>query len=82
MLEPTLACNTPCIGCGKIREYESNKARPTVEEASTPVRGARAGRVDLWWRTAVYKGIEDVVAACSSWEEHRSLHERASAEQY
>ena len=32
MLEPTLACNIACIGCGKIREYESNKARLTVEE--------------------------------------------------
>ena len=32
MMEPTLACNIACIGCGKIREYESNKARLTVEE--------------------------------------------------
>ena len=24
MLEPTLGCNIACIGCGKIREYESN----------------------------------------------------------
>ena len=32
MLEPTLACNIACIGCGKIREYESNKARLSVEE--------------------------------------------------
>ena len=32
MLEPTLGCNIACIGCGKIREYESNKARLTVEE--------------------------------------------------
>ena len=31
MLEPTLACNIACIGCGKIREYESNKARLTVD---------------------------------------------------
>src|SRR5438128_11233450 len=32
MLEPTLACNIACIGCGKIREYESNRARLSVEE--------------------------------------------------
>ena len=32
MLEPTLACNIACIGCGKIREYESIRARLTVEE--------------------------------------------------
>ena len=32
MLEPTLACNIACIGCGKIREYESNKAKLSVEE--------------------------------------------------
>jgi MoaA/NifB/PqqE/SkfB family radical SAM enzyme len=24
MLEPTLACNIACIGCGKIREFEAN----------------------------------------------------------
>jgi len=36
MLEPTLACNIACIGCGKIREYESNRAR-----LSTPVCSAR-----------------------------------------
>jgi len=24
MLEPTLACNIACIGCVKIRGYESN----------------------------------------------------------
>ena len=32
MLEPTLACNLACIGYGKIREYESNKARLSVDE--------------------------------------------------
>ena len=35
MLEPTLGCNIACIGCGKIREYESNKARLTVDECLT-----------------------------------------------
>src|SRR5687768_17963212 len=35
MLEPTLGCNIACIGCGKIREYESNKARLTVDRKST-----------------------------------------------
>jgi hopanoid biosynthesis associated radical SAM protein HpnH len=63
MLEPTLACNIACIGCGKIREYESNKARLTVDEcvdAGAPVSGA--GRVDLRRRAARLQGIEDVVA--------------------
>src|SRR5437762_2147329 len=27
MLEPTVACNIACIGCGKIREYQMRKAR-------------------------------------------------------
>src|SRR3712207_7596619 len=38
MLEPTLGCNIACIGCGKIREYESNKARLTVEECLDTAR--------------------------------------------
>ena len=45
MLEPTLGCNIACIGCGKIREYESNKARLTVEEClDSRRRVPRAGR--------------------------------------
>jgi len=63
MLEPTLACNIACIGCGKIREYESNKARLSVEECvdagvqcPTPVVSICGGE------PLVYKGIEDVVA--------------------
>ncbi len=57
MLEPTLACNIACIGCGKIREYESNRARLTVEEcldAGRPVPGAR--RLDLRRRAARLQG--------------------------
>src|SRR6186997_1837150 len=62
MLEPTLACNIACIGCGKIREYESNKARLTVEECvdagvqcPAPVVASCGGE------PLVYKGIEEVV---------------------
>ena len=40
MLEPTLACNIACIGCGKIREYESNKARLSVEESGNFIQRA------------------------------------------
>jgi len=63
MLEPTLACNIACIGCGKIREYESNKARLTVDECldsgvqcPAPVVSVCGGE------PLVFKGIEDVVA--------------------
>src|SRR6476646_7763174 len=35
MLEPTLACNIACIGCGKIREYELNK---TIELCTNALR--------------------------------------------
>jgi hopanoid biosynthesis associated radical SAM protein HpnH len=62
MLEPTLACNIACIGCGKIREYESNRARLTVEECidagvqcPAPVVSVCGGE------PLVYKGIEEVV---------------------
>ena len=57
MLEPTLGCNIACIGCGKIREYESNKARLTVEECldiARPVPGA--GDLDLRRRAAHLQG--------------------------
>src|SRR5204863_9619915 len=62
MLEPTLACNIACIGCGKIREYESNRARLSVEECvdsavqcSAPVFSICGGE------PLVYKGIDEVV---------------------
>ena len=32
MLEPTLACNLACIGCGKIREYERSEERRVGKE--------------------------------------------------
>src|SRR5947208_9988445 len=63
MLEPTLGCNIACIGCGKIREYESNKARLTVgeciraaEECPAPVISVCGGE------PLIFKGIEEVVA--------------------
>src|SRR5437588_3005305 len=63
MLEPTRACNIACIGCGKIREYESNRARLTVDECidagvqcPAPVVSVCGGE------PLVYKGIEEVVA--------------------
>jgi hopanoid biosynthesis associated radical SAM protein HpnH len=63
MLEPTLACNIACIGCGKIREYESNRARLSVEECIDAGEQCPAPVVSICGgEPLVYKGIEDVVA--------------------
>jgi hopanoid biosynthesis associated radical SAM protein HpnH len=63
MLEPTLACNLACIGCGKIREYESNKARLSVDECIDAGVQCPAPVVSICGgEPLVYKGIEDVVA--------------------
>src|SRR5207247_7027931 len=62
MLEPTLACNIACIGCGKIREYESNKARLSVDECVDGGVQCPAAVVSICGgEPLVYKGIEDVV---------------------
>ena len=63
MLEPTLACNIACIGCGKIREYESNRARLSVEECIDAGRQCPAPVVSICGgEPLIFKGIEDVVA--------------------
>jgi hopanoid biosynthesis associated radical SAM protein HpnH len=63
MLEPTLACNLACIGCGKIREYESNKARLSVDECVDAGAQCPAPVVSICGgEPLIYKGIEDVVA--------------------
>src|SRR5206468_3608495 len=63
MLEPTLACNIACIGCGKIREYESNKARLSVDECIDAGLQCPAPVVSICGgEPLIYKGIEDVVA--------------------
>jgi hopanoid biosynthesis associated radical SAM protein HpnH len=63
MLEPTLACNLACIGCGKIREYESNKARLSVDECIDAGVQCPAPVVSICGgEPLIYKGIEDVVA--------------------
>ena len=62
MLEPTLACNIACIGCGKIREYESNKARLSVEECVDAGVQCPAPVVSICGgEPLVYKGIDEVV---------------------
>ena len=62
MLEPTLGCNIACIGCGKIREYESNKARLTVEECIDSGVQCAAPVVSICGgEPLIYKGIEEVV---------------------
>ena len=63
MLEPTLGCNIACIGCGKIREYESNKARLTVDECVDSGAQCAAPVVSICGgEPLIYKGIEEVVA--------------------
>src|SRR5204863_1142298 len=63
MLEPTLACNIAWIGCGKIREYESNKAKLSVEECVDAGVQCPAPVVSICGgEPLVFKGIEDVVA--------------------
>ena len=81
MLEPTLACNIACIGCGKIREYESNKARLSVEECIDAGVQCPAPVVSICGgEPLVFKGIEDVVAGLLEHaQEHRAVHERAPA---
>ena len=62
MLEPTLGCNIACIGCGKIREYESNKARLTVEECLQAAVECPAPVISICGgEPLIFKGIEDVV---------------------
>src|SRR5436189_5715063 len=62
MLEPTLACNIACIGCGKIREYESNKARLSVDDCIDAGSQCPAPVVSICGgEPLIYKGIEDVV---------------------
>jgi hopanoid biosynthesis associated radical SAM protein HpnH len=63
MLEPTLACNIACIGCGKIREYESNRARLSVEECLDACLQCPAPVVSICGgEPLVFKGIEQVAA--------------------
>ena len=63
MLEPTLGCNIACIGCGKIREYESNKARLTVDECLQAAVECPAPVISVCGgEPLIFKGIEDVVA--------------------
>lgn len=63
MLEPTLGCNIACIGCGKIREYESNKARLTVDECLQAAVECPAPVISICGgEPLIFKGIEDVVA--------------------
>ena len=80
MLEPTLGCNIACIGCRKIREYESNKARLTVEECLQSAVECPAPVISVCGgEPLIFKGIEDVGRRLPRDEAQRSaLHERAS----
>src|SRR4029450_7174504 len=71
ILEPTLACNIACIGCGKIREYESNKARLSVEECIDAGEQCPAPVVSICrGEPLVFEGSEDVVARRLEGDEH------------
>src|SRR5256885_8939633 len=62
MLEPTLACNIAGMGWGKIREYESNRARLSVEECVDSAVQCPAPVVSICGgEPLVYKGIDEVV---------------------
>src|SRR3954453_19809693 len=63
MLAPTLAVNIACTGCGKIREYESNRARLSVDECIDAGLQCPAPVVSICGgEPLVYKGIEEVAA--------------------
>src|SRR3954462_13907570 len=61
MLEPTLACNLACIGCGKIRAPAANQARLSVEEGIDAGEQCPAPVVSICGgEPLVFKGIGDV----------------------
>ena len=62
MLEPTLACNLACIGCGKILEYEDNRTELTVEQCLDAARESGAPVVSICGgEPLIYHGIDAVV---------------------
>src|SRR4029450_13913724 len=62
MLEPTLACNIACIGCGKIPGSGSNKAPLSVQECIDAGEQCPAPGVSICGgEPLVFKGIEEVV---------------------
>lgn len=62
MLEPTLACNLACIGCGKILEYEDNRVELTAEECLDAAREAGAPVVSICGgEPLIYRPIDTVV---------------------
>ena len=58
-----------CLSCGKIREYESNKARLTVEECLQAAVECPAPVISICGgEPLIFKGIEDeLLATITGW---------------
>src|SRR5713226_5037721 len=62
MLEPTLACNLACIGCGKLLEYEDNRTELTAEECIAAGNEAGAPVVSICGgEPLIYRHIDEIV---------------------
>ena len=62
MLEPTLACNLACIGCGKILEYENNSTELTAAQCLDAARESGAPVVSICGgEPLIYRHIDEVV---------------------
>jgi hopanoid biosynthesis associated radical SAM protein HpnH len=74
MLEPTLACNLACIGCGKILEYEDNRTELTVEQCLDASRESGAPVVSICGgEPLIYRGIDEVVEGLIAMGKHLIL---------
>jgi hopanoid biosynthesis associated radical SAM protein HpnH len=74
MLEPTLACNLACIGCGKILEYEDNRTELTVEQCLDAARESGAPVVSICGgEPLIYRGIDEVVEGLIAMGKHLIL---------
>src|SRR4030081_977600 len=62
MLEPTLACNLACIGCGKILEFENNSTELTAQQCLDSARESGAPVVSICGgEPLIYRHIDEVV---------------------
>lgn len=62
MLEPTLACNLACIGCGKILEFENNSTELTAAQCLDSARESGAPVVSICGgEPLIYRHIDEVV---------------------
>jgi hopanoid biosynthesis associated radical SAM protein HpnH len=62
MLEPTLACNLACIGCGKILEYEDNRMELSAKDCLDAATESGAPVVSICGgEPLIYHHIDEVV---------------------